>query len=204
VLDQVSFSIQPGEIVGLIGPNGSGKTTLLNILMGMFAPTSGSVRIQPNTKIGMEVSRRGFFSDMTVEKNILTFAALHGLGSDAVKQVLEEFNIDFGKLRFGKLSAGMKQRVTLAVAFLKKNDLILLDEPSNHLDIDSIIRLRSTISNTNKQGTAFLITSHILSDLEKVCTRLLFLKNGKLLSDMSKEELLTKYNTLEDAYLSIK
>lgn len=199
-LDNVSFSIAKGEVVGLVGPNGSGKTTLLNILMSVFDASSGLFQIPTGTKVGMAVSRMGFFNDMSVKNNIFLYAKLQGVEEAHALRVMNEFMIDFAGKQFGKLSAGMKQRVSLTIPFLRRNDLILLDEPSNHLDIDSILLLRKKILELKESGTAFLITSHVFSDLEKICTRILFLSGGKIFADRSTSELLQEFGTLEQAY----
>ncbi len=202
-LENVSFSVRPGEITGLVGPNGSGKTTLLNILTSMLKPSAGSFHIDNKIKMGMSISRKGFFDDMTTEKNLFLFAMLLGVTQTKVRETMKEFAIDFGNVRFGKLSAGMKQRVSLIPPFIRHNDLILLDEPSNHLDVDSILKLRATILRLKHSGVAFLITSHIFSDLEKICDRILFLKNGKLVTDSATDKLIQEYGDLESAYLNI-
>jgi ABC-2 type transport system ATP-binding protein len=204
VVNDLSFSIARGEVVGLAGPNGSGKTTLLNIMMGMVRPTSGNIKISKETKLGMAVSRKGFFNDMTVERNLLMYAGLAGVKRPAVEQAMTEFLIDFRNARFGELSAGMKQRVALVLPFLTHYDLVLLDEPSNHLDIDSIIILRNKILSLSREGVAFLITSHIFSDLEKVCSRILLLQSGKLITDRRTEDLVQEFGSLEGAYLGVK
>lgn len=202
VLENVSFSLGKGEIVGIVGPNGSGKTTLLNLLMGMINPTSGNFKVENNVKVGMSVSRKGFFDDMTVADNILMYAKLSDVAERKVSDIMKEFSIDFGGSRFRKLSAGMKQRVSLAIAFLDDYGLVLLDEPTNHLDIDSILKLRELITHQrDKRSTSFLITSHILSDLEKICDRIIFLKAGKLIRISATQEMLEKYGTLEEAYV---
>lgn len=202
-LNDVSFSIDRGEIVGLIGPNGSGKTTLLNVLMGMIKPTTGTFQIEKNARFGMAVSRNGFFDDMTVLKNLMVQAELLEVKQEDVIKVMDNFSIDFASMRFGRLSAGMKQRVALVIPFVRCNDLVYLDEPSNHLDIDSILTLRATIIQQKKSGTAFLITSHILSDLEKVCDRIIFFKEGKLIQNSTTTQLMQTYGDLENAYLSL-
>jgi ABC-type multidrug transport system ATPase subunit len=153
--------------------------------------------------MGMSISRKGFFDDMTTEKNLFLFAMLLGVTQTKVRETMKEFAIDFGNVRFGKLSAGMKQRVSLIPPFIRHNDLILLDEPSNHLDVDSILKLRATILRLKHSGVAFLITSHIFSDLEKICDRILFLKNGKLVTDSATDKLIQEYGDLESAYLNI-
>jgi ABC-2 type transport system ATP-binding protein len=203
VLSNIEFSIGQGEILGLIGPNGSGKTTLLNILLGMMQPLSGSFTTRKDLKIGMAIARKGFFDDMTVSKNIQHQASLLGLDQKRIDEGLSLFSIDYLDASYSTLSSGMKQRVSLLLAFARHNDLIFLDEPTNHLDIDSILNLRNLILKEKVAGTSFLITSHVLSDIEKICDRILFLKHGQLVQNVSTDDLLMTYGDLEQAYINI-
>jgi ABC-2 type transport system ATP-binding protein len=203
VLNEFNLSIQPGEAVGIIGPNGSGKTTLLNILMGTIKPSSGGFTIQNEVKMGMSVSRKGFFNDMSALNNILLYARLNGVTLQTVEELLQEFNIDFGKTTYGSLSAGMKQRVSLVTGLVVDANIVLLDEPFSHLDIDSIFVLRDLICKRKKQGVSFLLTSHIFSDIEKICDRIIFLKQGEIIQTSLTAELLETHGTLEQAYLNI-
>lgn len=202
-LNEVNLSIRSGEIVGLIGPNGSGKTTLLNVLLGVLQPSSGTFSLFPGLSVGMSVSRKGFLDDMSVRNNLLLYSGLLGLEAGRVDQWLAELSIDFGQLQFGSLSAGMKQKVSLVMSFISDNPLILLDEPTNHLDVDSILNLRRIVNRLGQSGVSFLITSHILSDLEKVCTRIVFLKDGVICGDFSTAALLGLYPDLEAAYKDV-
>lgn len=203
VLDNLSFTINQNEIVGLVGPNGAGKTTLLNILTGMIKATKGSFSYSLDGSLSASISRKGFFSDMTVFNNLMMYANLLGVNEQTVHNVMNEFSIDFGSNTFGKLSAGMKQRVALASAFLKPYSLILLDEPTNHLDIDSILSLRNTITSNRQLGTSFLITSHVFSDLEKICDRILFLNGGQIVANTTVADIHRNYGSLEDGYVEI-
>lgn len=203
VLKNISFSTGQGEIVGLVGPNGSGKTTLLNIITGMIKMNAGSFYFKEGVSVGMSISRKGFFNDMTVYENIMMYSKLMGVRKEEVQQKMELFMIDYGKMRFGKLSAGMKQRVSLLLAFLGQKDLIILDEPSNHLDVDSILLLRSMILKLKAENVSFLITSHIFSDLEKVCDRMLFMKDGHIVTNATTSSLIQDHGDLEKAYLNV-
>jgi ABC-2 type transport system ATP-binding protein len=203
-LQNINFSIKSSEIVGLVGSNGSGKSTLLNIIAGIVKPTNGAIWKRPKLKLGMSVSRRGFFSDMSVNNNLLLYQSLiENFDSNHLNDFIRLMNIDFLDKRFGQLSAGMKQRVSLALAFMQNQDLILLDEPGNHLDVDSLISLKNLIVTKMKAGTSFLIASPVLTDLERVCDRLVFLKDGQIINSSSVEVLLEKYSTIEEAYLNI-
>lgn len=205
VLKDISFSITSGEIVGLIGPNGSGKTTLLNILMGILYPSSGSIKADPHIKVGMAVSRMGFFDDMTAEDNLSMYFDLAGIKNDKerLEWLMNYFLIDYKTVKYGKLSAGMKQKVSLLMAFLDNYDLTYLDEPTNHLDVDSIFLLRSFLAQKRNEGCSFLVSSHILTDLEKICDRILFIKDGIIIAKETTSELIKEYGTVEDAYLRL-
>ncbi len=203
VLNNIDFEINRGEIAGIIGPNGSGKTTLLNIIMGLVKQNSGTIFYSDKNQINAAVSRKGFFGDMTVEKNLLLYANLNNQSSLEVNRVLNLFEIDFRNKKFSELSAGMKQRVSLAKVFMGDYNLVLLDEPTNHLDIDSIMNLRSAIQVRQNSGTAFLIASHILTELERLCDYILFIREGKIVKRHSMNEISTDYLSLEDAYLKI-
>jgi len=203
ILDDISFAIKRGEVVGIVGPNGSGKTTLLNVIMGMLRPSSGTYRFDENIKLGMAVSRKGFFDDMTTRNNILLNAVQWDIESNVVDKTMKDFEIEYGDKLFGNLSAGMKQRVLLAASFLRHNDLFIFDEPTNHLDADSIFLLRSKILQAKTDNASFIITSHALSDLEKVCDRIIFIRRGKIIAEKQANELLTEYRDLEDAYIKI-
>lgn len=203
VLKNISFSIGQGEIAGLVGPNGSGKTTMLNIITGMIKMNSGTFYLKEGTKVGMSISRKGFFNDMSVYENIMMYSKLMDARKEEVMQKMELFMIDYGKMRFGQLSAGMKQRVSLLLAFLGRKDLIILDEPSNHLDVDSIFLLRSIILKLKAENVSFLVTSHIFSDLEKVCDRMLFMKDGYIVTNASTSSLIQEHGDLEKAYLHV-
>ncbi len=199
VLSSITFSVVPGEIVGIIGPNGSGKTTLLNVIMGLLRTDSGVISYFDS--IGAAVSRKGFFESMTVYDNLKIIAQLKEQDYAEIEKVLELFSIGYANSRFDKLSAGMKQRVALAQAFMGNHKLILLDEPTNHLDIDSIFILRSAIEVRKQQGTAFILTSHVLTELEKLCDRVLFLINGKVIREISASE--AEFTRLEAEYLKL-
>lgn len=202
-VQDISLTIGGGEIVGLVGPNGSGKTTFLNLLIGNLEPTAGAISKGPGIKTGMAISRKGFFNDMTVDNNLTMYSQLMGASPESLGELKHHFQIDYGHMRFGGLSAGMKQRVALLLPFLRSNQLVLLDEPTNHLDVDSILALRAMILKQNALGVSFLVTSHIFSDLEKMCSRIIFLKKGELIRDISAQALLQQFGDFETAYTTL-
>lgn len=203
ILNNLSFNIARGEIVGITGPNGSGKTTLLNLLTGGIRADGGKYQFAERIKIGAAVSRKGFCDDMSVGNNLLLFAALEGVKYAEQIGKRNIFKIDYFEKRYGILSAGMKQRVALTIPFLSHKDILLLDEPTNHLDIDSIIVLRREMLRLKEEGVSFIIAGHSLSDFEKTCDRILFMKEGLILYDNSRREILDKYRDFENAYCQI-
>jgi ABC-2 type transport system ATP-binding protein len=200
VLEDISFSVNPSEIVGLIGPNGSGKTTLLNIIMKMLKADHGD--IHTTSEIGMAVSRNGFFGDMTVKRNIEMYTALMQTKNE-LGPLLEQLEVNYQHLRYSNLSAGMKQKVSLICGLVSKAPLLLLDEPINHLDVDSIFALRKIIEKRKLDGNGIFLTSHILTDVEKVCDRILFLREGKISADFKTQDAVNQYGSLENAYQAL-
>lgn len=203
VLNKVSFSVQRGRVLGIIGPNGSGKTTLLNIIIDSIHPDNGYVVNRLRDKTGVAISKKGFFQDMSVKKNLEMYASLMDIPRCEVDRATEMFLIDFKDQKFRELSSGMKQRVSLACAFMSQPELILLDEPTNNLDVDTILLTRSIISDHKAKGVSFLITSHILTDLERVCDEVVFIKSGNVIKTSSLELLLERYSSLEKAYVQL-
>ncbi|MFM7430945.1 MAG: ABC transporter ATP-binding protein [Flammeovirgaceae bacterium] len=203
VLKSISFEINRGEVVGIVGPNGSGKTTLFNVLTRIIKANEGELLFSENVKYDCAITRSEFFGDMSVKNNIKLRCYLSRIDNSSIEGAGNIFDINYFDKLFNSLSAGMKQKVSLTIPFLAHNDLILLDEPTNHLDIDSIIILRNKILKLREEGVSFLIASHGFSELEKVCDRVIFIKNGKILCNERSSDLLLKFNDFENAYQSI-
>ncbi len=202
VLDSVSLSVETDEVVGLVGPNGSGKTTLLNIICGFVKPNAGRLHLGSGN-MAMAISRKGFFKDMTVQKNLEMYHRITGASLAHMEKAFNELGIDYPNKLFGRLSAGMQQKVSLAFAFMTNARLTLLDEPLTHLDVDAIIKLRRMIQTRKEDRASFLIASHILTDLELVCDRIYFLREGRVVKSGRVSEFLSTFGTLENAYTRI-
>lgn len=197
-LDAVSFSINAGESVGLVGPNGAGKSTLLRTLCGVLRPTSGGLSLfgesptaleDPGKKLGFVFDSPGIPVAMTPRGYLRIEAASQGLEFAFVDRALKLFDIfSYANRRFGKLSTGQRQRVSLAAATLGRPELLALDEPTNGLDIEAIQWLRSLVESRTAEGLTTIVSSHNLPELERITTRTLVLKttlrfDGARLSD---------------------
>ena len=188
-LDDVSFTLEAGEIFALLGPNGAGKTTTLRILAGLIAPSSGSVEIdgqpmgprsapQLRARIGFLTEAPGLWDRLTVRQNLLVYARMYGLPSPAtaVDDALERFEIrDRGDDRAAQLSKGLKQRVALARSLLHDPRIALLDEPTSGLDPSSAREVRDLILGLRAQGRTVLLCTHNLDEVERVADRVALL-----------------------------
>jgi ABC-2 type transport system ATP-binding protein len=184
-LEDVSFSLERGEIFALLGPNGAGKTTTLRILAGLIAPSAGSVEIdgqpmgphsapQLRSHIGFLTEAPGLWDRLTVRDNLLVYARLYGLTSPgrAVDEALERFEIgDRGGDRAAQLSKGLKQRVALARSLLHDPRIAMLDEPTSGLDPASAREVRDLILGLRAQGRTVLLCTHNLDEVERVADR---------------------------------
>lgn len=205
-IDNISLSIEKGEIYGLVGNNGAGKTTLLKIMGGLLSPDSGNVVYYDKLNIGMLISSPKLYGDMTAFENLKAFAlgAGYKISNEKLKDVLQEVGLSDTKKLVAKFSTGMKQRLGLALALIGKPDLLLLDEPINGLDIEGVVDLRNVILKIHKESeTTIIVSSHILDELSKIATRICLIKNGKIVVDCSEQEFLEKGGgkSLEESYL---
>ncbi len=202
VLDDVSFKIKEGSIVGLIGPNGAGKTTIMKTLGGLIYPTSGSVELYGSSDekgLNKARSRMSFMIETPYEKgemnartNLEKQRIQKGIpDKKRVDEVLEFVGLgDVGKKKVKNFSLGMRQRLGLANAILGKPELMVLDEPINGLDPEGIVEVREMFRTFNKEDKVTLvISSHILSELSQICTDYIFINGGKIRGVFTAEEL---------------
>ena len=207
VVDGVSFSVNKGEIYGLLGRNGAGKTTIMKILLGLANPTSGKVSILGKDmsvnsekkvlkKVGCIIENPGFYSNLTGTENLEIFAKLRGLDQDSVKNALELVNLPYkDKKLFSKYSLGMKQRLAIANAIMHNPEILVLDEPTNGLDPIGIAEVRELLKKLKESGSSILISSHILSELENVADRISIIDFGKMIEEINMKEWKNKQNS---------
>ncbi|MEL6534184.1 MAG: ATP-binding cassette domain-containing protein [Bacteroidota bacterium] len=188
-LDALSLSVERGTVFGLLGPNGSGKTTTLGILLDIIKPTQGSFSWfgQPPTndsrkRLGSILETPNFYPYLNGIENLKIVADIKGIGYDRIGQQLEMVNLkERGQDKFKTYSLGMKQRLALAAATLHQPEVLILDEPTNGLDPQGIAEVRDLIRQIAEQGTTILLASHLLDEVQKVCSHVAVLKKGKTL-----------------------
>jgi ABC-2 type transport system ATP-binding protein len=189
---ELSFSVQPGEILGLVGPNGAGKTTTLRALAGILQPTSGVVRIAgidlskdpvaAKARLAFIPDEPQLFDYLTVNEHLQFMARLYGVrdADDRIPGLLEELELTAKRDSLPtELSRGMKQKLAIACGLLHRPAALLLDEPLTGLDPVGIRRMKETIVARAREGTAVVLSSHLLHLVEELCTRLLVIRRGE-------------------------
>ncbi|HKB56398.1 MAG TPA: ABC transporter ATP-binding protein [Lacunisphaera sp.] len=214
----LSFTVHPGEVLGLVGPNGAGKTTTLRCVTGIIPPTEGTARIGgldlATDPVGAK-RQLAFFPDeprlfeyLTVEQHLNFVARLYGVTDwqERAGPLLAELEMaDKRGLLPGELSRGMKQKLTIACGLLHSPKVIIFDEPLTGLDPGGIRRMKDVMKRLARDGAALILSSHLLSLLEEVCTHVLILKNGEKLAGGPMAEVHARYSggadlSLEDVF----
>ena len=201
-LDDVTFSLNEGEIIGLVGPNGAGKTTFMRIIVGLTKKYEGEVILKDNTSIGCVIETPSFYPFMTGYENLKYFAELNQVNVKKVMETIELLKLkDALNKKVKGYSLGMRQRLGIAAALLREPKLLVLDEPTNGLDPAGIHELREYIKEIAvKNKITILISSHILSELEKICDRAVIIQNGKVIQMLD----INKFNNSKDTILKIE
>ncbi|WP_058485759.1 ABC transporter ATP-binding protein [Defluviitalea phaphyphila] len=219
-VDDVSFKAKENEIFGLLGPNGAGKTTTLRCMATLIKPTKGEIIIQGYDVIKKSQEVRKKIAFLTNELKLDThftplqtmdfFGSLYGLSKEEIRirteELFEEFNIkEFQNLKIEKLSMGMKQKLSIAVSLVHDPEVVIFDEPTNGLDIITARVVTEYLKKLKKQGKVVIISTHIMTEAEKLCDRIGILIDGKIRTIGSLEEILdyTKSEDLEDAFFKL-
>ena len=187
-LNDVSFTVPKGSVFGILGPTGSGKTTLLGIVMDILRPTQGTYlwNGQPGSneqrkQIGTLLETPNFYHYLSGQKNLQIAAAIKEKGKEDIPKVLEKVNLLQRKdSKFSTYSLGMKQRLAIASTLLGNPDILVFDEPTNGLDPAGIAEIRELMKELNRQGKTVIMASHILDEVEKVCTHVAIIQKGVL------------------------
>jgi len=221
-VDDFSFDVRPGEIVGLIGPNGAGKTSTLRCIVGIQRPTSGTVTIGGHDIVDdpVEAKRRlAFMADephlfeyLTVAEHLQLTARIYGVRDVEARAaaLLDELELTDKKNALpNELSRGMKQKVAIACGLLHEPPALLFDEPLTGLDPRGIRRMRETIVARGRAGAAILLSSHLLHLVEEICTRVIIMDRGRKIADGTFDELRSRVDlaeagsNLEQIFLSV-
>lgn len=201
-LDEISFSIKKGEIVGFLGPNGAGKSTLMKILTTYLLADSGSALVNSHdvmtdTKavqlsIGYLPEHNPLYLDLYVREYLAFNADVYQVAKSRIEEVIKLTGLSAeSHKKIGQLSKGYRQRVGLANALLHNPDVLILDEPTTGLDPNQLIEIRNVIKNVGKDKTVFLST-HIMQEVEAICDRVIIINNGKIVADKKLDKLISE------------
>ena len=190
-VDQVTLSVERGQVFGFLGPNGSGKTTTIGMLVGIVTPTAGSFSLfgatsprqllAARTRVGATLETPNFYPYLGGRDNLLIAARVKGVGDERIDECLDLVGLgDRGKHKFKTYSLGMKQRLALAATMLNDPELIILDEPSNGLDPQGMREVREIISVLADRGKTIFLSSHLLWEVERTCTHVAIVRKGRI------------------------
>lgn len=202
----LSFTIEKGNVYGILGPNGSGKSTTLGIVLNVVNKTSGEFYWFDGTvsthqalkKVGAIIERPNFYPYMTAEQNLKLVCKIKGVSSDKIHEKLELVGLlDRKDSKFKTFSLGMKQRLAIASALLNDPEILILDEPTNGLDPQGIHQIRELIKKIAGNGTTILLASHLLDEVEKVCSHVVILRKGEKLYSGRVDQMIASHGFFE-------
>ena len=204
-MKNVNFSVPKGTVFGILGPNGSGKTTLLGTIMDIIRANSGSYKLfdedpteDHRKKIGTLLETPNFYHYLSGEKNLRIAAEIKGRGMKDIPRVLDTVNLTQRKAsKFSTYSLGMKQRLAIASCLLGDPEVMVFDEPTNGLDPVGIAEIRTLIKKLHQEGKTIIMASHLLDEVEKVCSHVAILKRGDLIATGNVNEILASEDILE-------
>ena len=219
-MNGVSFEARDGEITGLLGPNGAGKTTTLRMLYSLLPPDEGEIRIDglDPTRDAMEIKRtlgvvpdsRGLYSRLTARENISYYGELHGMRREAIGRRIDDLvaRLDMGEFidrRTEGFSQGQRVKVAIARAMVHEPQTVLMDEPSNGLDVMSTRALREYILGLKRSGHSVVLSTHIMQEVAALCDRIVIIARGEVAADGTAAELLSRSGcaSLEDAFVKL-
>ena len=218
-VNNISFKINKGTIIGLLGPNGCGKSTTIGMMLGLIKPTSGTVVINgqniENNRTSL-LEKMNFISPyielpkkLTVEENLKVYGRLYGVKNleGKISEIMEKLNLtEFKKRKTGELSSGQKNRVSLAKALVNDPEILLLDEPTASLDPDVGDNIRTFIEDfASKKGATILLASHNMNEVERLCHEVMMMKDRKIIDKGKSSDLINKHGrkNLEEVFLKI-
>lgn len=215
---EISFSVERGEIFGFLGPNGAGKTTTINMLTGLARPTAGQITIagydgikdikKIQRIIGIVPDESNLYDEMSGFDNLVFCASLYGLDKTTrekrARELLKQFSLDdAGNRPFKAYSKGMKRKLTIAAGIIHEPEILFLDEPTTGIDVESARQIRMLVKELNEKGTTIFLTTHYIEEAERLCHRIGFIVNGKVVKLSRVSDLLSESrqeNTVEFSF----
>jgi ABC-2 type transport system ATP-binding protein len=203
-LKNVSFSVSPGSVLGILGPNGSGKTTLLGILLGVLHPTRGRYTWWPaeatrRLRLGALLEQANFYPYLSGNQNLRIVCTIRQVNFRSIPLLLDRVGLsaEAGHTKVVAYSLGMRQRLAIASALVGDPEILVLDEPTNGLDATGIALVRDLITALKQEGKTIILASHLLGEVEQVCSHLGVLKDGELIFQGSLEDVLGEERWIE-------
>ena len=205
-VQDVSITVQQGDVFGFLGPNGSGKTTTVAMILSLIEPTAGTVELFGQTtrdgryhalnRVGSIIESPAFYPFLSGRDNLRVVARLRGVPMARVGEALDQiFLTDRANRKYSAYSLGMKQRLAIGAALLNNPELLMLDEPTNGLDPEGMVEVRNLILHLASQGKTIFLCSHLLAEVQQVCTRVAFINRGVIVKQGTTEDLLRTDNT---------
>lgn len=214
-VNNISFNIDKGEIVGFLGPNGAGKSTTMKMITGYITATAGTAKVcgidvsknalEVKKKIGYLPESNALYYDMYVKEYLKFVAGVHKIAhkKNEIERVIELIGLQIEQhKKISQLSKGYKQRVGLAAALIHNPEVLILDEPTSGLDPNQIVEIRNVIKEQGKDKTV-LFSSHILQEVKAICSRIIIINKGEIVADDTLENLEKKGNNLEEVFRSL-
>ena len=214
LVQDISFSVNQGEVVGLVGPNGAGNTTIIKLILGLVKITKGNVYIngldieknfvKAIEKVGAIVENPDLYMYLSGYDNLkITANNYKNISKERINEVIKIVGLENRiKDKVSTYSLGMRQRLGIAEAIINNPQLLILDEPTNGLDVEGIIEIRNLIKELSKKGIAILVSSHNLSEIGNICSRIIAVKNGKIVEDSDIDNFTDGGRlSLEDAFI---
>ena len=204
-VDDLSFQVKPGIVTGFLGPNGAGKSTTMRLILGLDAPTAGSVTLDgrsyldlpaPLHEVGAMLEARAIHTGRSAYNHLLALAQTHGIGRARVGEVIDLVGLqDVARKRVGGFSLGMGQRLGVAAALLGDPQVLILDEPANGLDPEGILWIRTLLKRLAKEGRTVFLSSHLMAEMAQTAEHLVVIGRGRLIADTSVEEFVERAST---------
>lgn len=201
IIEDISFAVEKGEVIGLLGPSGAGKTTLVNILTGQLKATGGRVRVcgidsGKDLETGIMMDSFGLYERLSVWENLRIFADIYRASAERIENLLDRTQLRPARNKaVSKLSKGMRGRVNLCRALLKEADILYLDEPTSGLDPATTWKIHQLIGEEREAGTTVFLTTHNMHEAETLCDRVMLLNQGKIVEQGTPEDICTRHNS---------